>query len=86
MNGTCDLSVFVATCDEDVVGFGEFEADGHIGAVYVHHEYQGQGVASLLLERIEQEAERRKVARLFTEASITALSFFQKRGFVVMKV
>lgn len=76
---------FVACRDGAVVGFAEFEGDGHVDAVYVHHAHQGAGVASRLLERIEQEAARASVARLYTEASITARPFFERRGFVVVE-
>lgn len=76
---------FVACSGDEIVGFAEFEADGHIGAFYVHHERQGEGIASRLLIRIEQEAEYAAIDRLYTEASITALPFFEKRGFVMVQ-
>lgn len=69
-----------------ICGFAEFEDTGHIDAVYVHADYQGKGVASRLLERIEAEAASLGVARLFTEASITARPFFEARGFAVIAV
>jgi GNAT superfamily N-acetyltransferase len=76
---------FVACLDGKMVGFAEFEADGHVDAVYVHHQHQGAGIASRLLERIEQEAAQTGVVRLYTEASITARPFFEARGFVVLQ-
>lgn len=75
---------FVARHNGLIVGFAEFEANGHVDAVYVHHAHQGQGVASSLLRQVEQEAERLGLARLYTEASITARPFFERRGFVVV--
>src|SRR5262245_18225342 len=62
-------------------GFAELEGGGRIGAVYVHADYQGQGVASALLERVETEAIARGFDCLYTEASIPAWPFFEKRGF-----
>src|SRR5690606_31878705 len=76
---------FVACRRGEIVGFAEFEGDGHVNALYVHHEHQGKGIASRLLDRIEQEAERAAVDRLYTEASITARPFFERRGFVVVQ-
>lgn len=76
---------FVACLDSDIVGFAEFEADGHVDALYVHHEHQGEGIASRLLERIEKEAERTEIIRLYSEVSITARPFFERRGFVVVQ-
>jgi putative acetyltransferase len=77
---------FVACLDGEIVGFAEFEADGHIDAIYVHHDHQNEGIASLLLERIELEAKRLEIARLFTEASKTARLFFERKGFVVAQL
>ena len=76
---------FVAEEDVRVVGFAEFEADGHVDTLYVHHEFQGRGIASRLLDRIEAEARRRELERMYTEASITAKPFFLRRGFSVVR-
>jgi len=75
---------FVAARDGRVLGFAEFEGDGHIDTLYVHHEFQGCGIASRLLDRIEAEAQRLGLTHLYTEASITAEPFFRKRGFSVV--
>jgi putative acetyltransferase len=75
---------FVAVMDGQVLGFAEFEGEGHIDTLYVHHEYQGCGIASRLLDWIEAEAQRLGLVRLYTEASITARPFFEKRGFSVL--
>lgn len=77
--------MFVVCHAHDVVGFAELEPDGHVDAVYVHHEYQKCGVGSLLLTRIEELAVQLGLRRLFTEASITALPFFRHRGFEVIQ-
>jgi putative acetyltransferase len=77
--------MFVATQDGQVVGFAELERDGHLDTLYVHHEYQGCGIASALLDRIEAEACRLGLSRLYTEASITAEPFFRARGFSMVR-
>ena len=76
---------FVAAQGERVLGFAEFEADGHIDTLYVHREFQGCGIASRLLDRIEAEAQRLGLTRMYTEASISAKPFFRKRGFSVVR-
>lgn len=76
--------MFIAVMDGVVVGFAELEADGHVDTLYVHHEYQGLGIASRLLDRVEAEAQRLGIDRLYTEASITAEPFFRRRGFSVV--
>jgi putative acetyltransferase len=52
--------------------------------MYVHPAYEGRGVASALLNRLEDAAHRQGITRLFTEASITAKPFFERRGFEVL--
>jgi len=39
----------------------------------------------LILNRIEKEANRSGIILLYTEASITARYFFERRGFVMVK-
>ena len=75
---------FLATTEVGIVGFAELEGNGHLDTLYVHHEYQGCGIASALLDRIEAEARRLGIRRRFTEASITARPFFRARGFSVV--
>lgn len=66
------------------IGFAELEANGHIDRVYVSADHQGQGIGRQLLEAVLAEARRLGLARLFTEASITARPFFERQGFVVV--
>ena len=74
-------TTFVDEHNGTIRGFAELEDNGHIGAIYVHADYQGEGIASALLDEVEKEAAARGVTCLSTEASITALPFFAKRGF-----
>jgi putative acetyltransferase len=66
------------------VGFAELERDGHIDRVYVSADYQRRGIGRQLLAAILAEARRVGLARLFTEASITARPFFEAQGFVML--
>jgi putative acetyltransferase len=77
---------FVPVAEESghLVGFSELEADGHIDRVYVSADHQGRGIARQLLAAVVAEARRIGLVRLFTEASITARSFFEAQGFVVL--
>lgn len=74
---------WVAVDGARVAGFSDLEADGHLDMMFVHPEYQGIGVASLLLRQVEKAAIAQGLTRIFTEASHTARPFFEKRGFVV---
>ncbi len=72
---------WVVTVEQQIVGFSELEADGHLDTLFVHPGYQGRGVATALLDIVEAAARGQGVLRLFTEASITAYPFFERRGF-----
>ncbi|MCE3046467.1 GNAT family N-acetyltransferase [Legionella sp. 16cNR16C] len=79
------ITPVVALLENTIVGFAEFEPDGHIDCFYVHHEFQNQGVASALMTAIEKKAKENNVPRIYAEVSITAKPFFEKRGFQVIK-
>jgi putative acetyltransferase len=78
--------IFVADEEGTIVGFAEFETNGHIDCFYCHHAYQGRGVGRQLLQRIEQEARSLHLPQLFTEASITAQPFFLRMGFHTLQM
>ena len=66
------------------VGFAELEPNGNIDRVYVSADHQRRGIGQQLLTAVVAEARRAGIARLFTEASITARPFFEAQGFVVL--
>ena len=74
----------VAERDGVIVGFADLEANGHLDRFYIHADYQRQGIGQYLLREMESEAQRRRLPRLFTEASITARPFFESQGFVTL--
>lgn len=75
---------WVALIGNEIVGFAEFEPDGHIDCFYCHHQWLGQGVGSALMQQIHLEAGQKKIARLFSEVSITAKPFFERHGFTTL--
>ncbi|MEM7762113.1 MAG: GNAT family N-acetyltransferase [Cyanobacteria bacterium P01_A01_bin.40] len=76
---------YIAEENDQIMGFGELNADGYIDCFYVHHLYQRQKVGSNIYQAIETKAQELNLIRLFTEASITAKVFFIKQGFSVIK-
>ncbi len=50
--------------------------------MYVHKDYQRQGVATAICNELEQVFE---VDKIITHASITAKAFFKKRGYKAVK-
>jgi len=78
------INPLVAVIDGQIVGFAEFEANGHIGCFFCHHEWIGKGVGSALMRAINTQATQKKIHRIFTEVSITARPFFEKQGFFII--
>ena len=79
------LSPIVASLKDEVVGFAEFEPNGHIDCFYVHHEFQSCGVGSALMNEIEKIAKQNMTSRIYAEVSITAKAFFERKGFKIVK-
>jgi len=77
-------SAWIAARGERVAGFITLEPEGHIDLLYVAPEVQGEGIASALLQHLEGAARSRGLARLSTDASMTARPFFERRGFHVI--
>lgn len=71
----------VATEDNRIVGFGDIDETGYLDRLFVHRDYQRQGIASALCDRLEQAVP----GRIFVHASITARPFFESRGYRVVK-
>ncbi|MDP1608467.1 MAG: GNAT family N-acetyltransferase [Chlamydiales bacterium] len=74
----------VAVIEEEIVGFAEFEPDGHIDCFYVHHEWLGKGVGAALMSEIFIRAKSQNIDRIFAEVSITAKPFFERQGFIIL--
>jgi len=76
---------FVATIDKKIVGFLEFENNGHIDCFYCHHKFTHIGIGKKLLETVEEFANQNNIKRLYAEVSITARPFFEKQDFTLVK-
>lgn len=74
----------VAVVEDEIVGFAEFESNGHIDCFFSHHDWIGKGVGSTLMKEILQRAKNYSMHHIFSEVSITARPFFEKNGFKVI--
>lgn len=66
-----------------VIAFVDLEADGHIDYLFADPDVAGRGVASDLLDVVEQRARRDGLTRVFVEASEAARRCLLKRGYEV---
>ncbi len=73
----------VVMIDNKIVGFGSIEGD-YLDMLYVHKDYQGQRIATKIVDKLEEQA-RKEHAFITTHSSITALPFFAKRGYSIIK-
>lgn len=72
----------VAVEDNRIIGFGDIASDGYLNRLYVHKDYQGRGAAGTICNKLEQAVGHGTIT---TYASITAKSFFEKRGYKVVR-
>lgn len=67
---------------ELIAGFADMDSTGYLDRLYVHKDFQGRGIASALLARLEEESQS---GRFVTHASVTARPFFEKKGYQTVR-
>lgn len=53
--------------------------------MFIHADFQGKGIATMLLEEIERYAITKGIIQITSEVSLTARPFFDKQKYVVKK-
>ena len=73
---------FVVAEDQNrIMGFCSVNPKGSLDLLYVHKDFQGNGVGSALLAEIDKYFSNLNVREIISEVSITAKPFFEKMGF-----
>ena len=72
----------IAVENGKIIGFGDMDETGDLDRLYVHKDYQEQGIASAICDELERFAAGKTFT---THASITAKPFFQHRGYCVVR-
>lgn len=70
----------IAETNGVIVGFGSIDKSGCLDLLFIHKDYQRQGIATALCDELEKG-----FVALTTYASITAKPFFEKRGYKIVK-
>lgn len=76
----------VAVVRDEIAGFSDVSADGHIDMMFVAPAFTRRGVASALLAFLEARARASAARQLSADVSITARPLFESRGFTVEAV
>ncbi|MGN1116593.1 MAG: GNAT family N-acetyltransferase [Candidatus Ornithomonoglobus sp.] len=72
----------VAVENDIIIGFGDIDSSGYLDRLYVHKDYQHQGTASAICDKLEKAF---NVDKITVHASVTAKSFFEHRGYKVIR-
>jgi GNAT superfamily N-acetyltransferase len=75
---------FVCEDNVEIVGIGCLDKD-IIRTMYLLPAFQNKGVGSLIIERIEKEAKKDKIAKLSLFARPRVFNFYKKHGFKIIK-
>ncbi|NNL79022.1 MAG: GNAT family N-acetyltransferase [Flavobacteriaceae bacterium] len=78
-----DLYFIVAEKGSMIVGFAYLKDGNYFDGLFVHHEHQGDGIATLLADTIEEKVIDNGHKTVHSDVSITAKPFFEKRGYTV---
>jgi GNAT superfamily N-acetyltransferase len=75
---------FVAIVNGRVVGTGSLNGQT-VSSVYVHPDHQGRGIATKLMDAVENVASAQSLGMLSVQSSVTAKPFYAKRGFKIVR-
>lgn len=75
---------FIAEIDEQVVGFIDCTKAGYLDRLFVDADFQGQGIATALVKKVEAIARQNHLEKIELHASITAKPFFEHLGYQVL--
>jgi len=79
------INPFVVVNGEDIIAYADLQESGLIDHFYCDYRWHRKGVGSLLMRKIQDEANQKGIASLFSEVSITAKAFYASHGFIVTK-
>ena len=69
--------------DHKIIAAGCLTND-EINSVYTHPEYQNKGLGKIIMQELMQEAEKKRLNRVYIDAMINSRNFYEKLGFKVL--
>ncbi|WP_343588741.1 GNAT family N-acetyltransferase [Flavobacterium sp.] len=73
----------LAIIDNKIVGFGTLKNENYIDLLFIHKDFQRQGIADKIINKLEFEAKKNHSKFITSDVSITAKPFFEKKGYIV---
>jgi len=73
---------YAAIIKDIIVGFASIDNNSYLDLLYVHKDFQRQGIAAALLEVIESAAKEMGFKEITVQSSTTALPFFLSHAFI----
>ena len=80
-----ELRPFVVEVDGEIAGYADVQPNGYIDHFFVSGTYPRQGVGTLLMNCIHEEARQLGIAELTSNVSKAAEEFFLRHGFHVVE-
>lgn len=75
-------NIYKAVKDGNILGFGGVNMKYNvINCLYVSPEYTDNGVGSMIIEHIEQKAQKNGYSGLIVFSSLNAVDFYKKKGY-----
>lgn len=71
--------------DDKLIAFGNIGKTGYLDRLYVHPDYLRKGIASKLVEELEEYAKKHRSHVINVTSSITSKAFFESKGYAVIE-
>lgn len=71
--------------DDKLIAFGNIGKTGYLDRLYVHPDYLRKGIASKLVEELEEYAKKHGSRVINVTSSITSKAFFESKGYAVIE-
>jgi putative acetyltransferase len=71
--------------DDKLIAFGNIGKTGYLDRLYVHPDYLRKGIASKLVEELEEYAKKHGSHVINVTSSITSKAFFESKGYAVIE-
>jgi len=82
VDGRDECRVHVLAClDDQPVGTGRMQPDGHLGRIAVRQAFRGRGVGSRIMRTLIVEARRQGLASVYLGSQTHAQAFYEGLGF-----